>query len=61
MFYNPNFQKSSIVFRIEPDEKIEKIKEGLESGKRMIAEIESKLDTSDIEWCGGRSYLVQKR
>lgn len=37
IFYNPNFEKSLVVFRIEPDEeKQEALKEGLKEGEKMI-------------------------
>lgn len=38
--YNPNFEKSLMVFRIEPDQKkFEKLKEGIENGTQQIKDI----------------------
>lgn len=43
-FYNPNFEKYLIVFRILPDaKKFEKLRKGFSEGERMIKEIENKL------------------
>lgn len=37
MFYNPNFEKNMIIYRISPNEKsFEKLKQGLEKGKELI-------------------------
>lgn len=44
VYYNPNYEKSMCIYRIEPDiEKHDKIREGLESGKKQILAIKSKL------------------
>jgi YqaJ-like viral recombinase domain len=44
MIYNPNFTQSYFIFRIFPDqEKIEKLKVGLEKGKQLIIELKNKL------------------
>lgn len=44
IIYNPNFQKSMLVFRIEPDkEKFEALLKGFEIGKAKIKEIKEKL------------------
>jgi len=38
--YNPNFEQSLVIFRIEADEeKHEKLKKGLETGRKLIKEI----------------------
>lgn len=40
IYYNPNFDRDLIVFRIEPDkEKQEKLKLGIESGRELINKI----------------------
>lgn len=37
VFYNPNFEKSMIIFRIEPNKKtFEKLKEGIKKGQELI-------------------------
>lgn len=37
VFYNPNFHKSLIIFRIKPDkEKQKKLREGIKKGKQLI-------------------------
>ena len=39
-FYNPNFEKNTIIFRLYPDlVKIEKLKVGIERGKNLIKEL----------------------
>lgn len=44
MFYNPNFDKNNIVFRIYPDMvKQEKLIMGIAKGKKLIEEIEFRL------------------
>ncbi len=46
VFWNGNFEKNLIVFRIEPDIAMqEKLKIGIEKGKTMIKEIELKLNS----------------
>lgn len=43
--FNPNFEQSLVVYRIMRDETmIEKLKIGVESGKKMIEEIKNKLN-----------------
>ena len=43
--YNPNFEESMIVIRVEADStKQGAIKVGLETGKRMIEDIKSKME-----------------
>ena len=45
-FYNPNFVKYKIIFRILPDtEKVSKLQKGMIMGKQMIEEIERKMET----------------
>lgn len=42
--YNPNFQKSLVIFRILPDEEMQKkLLTGLVAGKKMIQAVEKKL------------------
>ena len=44
VIYNPNFKKSILVYRIEPDkEKFEKLLNGFDVGKKLILEIKEKL------------------
>ncbi|MCK9544693.1 MAG: YqaJ viral recombinase family protein [Novosphingobium sp.] len=39
VFYNPNYKLTTTIFRIYPDEiKFEKLKKGIEEGKKMIKE-----------------------
>jgi hypothetical protein len=46
--YNPNFQKSMLVFRITPDkEKFEALEKGFEIGIQKIKEIKSKLNQNE--------------
>lgn len=43
--YNPNYEDNLLVFRIKPDkEKFEKIKVGLEEGKKIIKDIKSQYE-----------------
>jgi len=45
IIYNPNFEKSMFIFRILPDkEKFEKLKIGLEEGKKQILSLREKLN-----------------
>lgn len=44
-FYNVNFDKNLLVFRIEPDEKKqEKLKKGIDAGKELIKDLENKFN-----------------
>jgi hypothetical protein len=44
VIYNPNFKKSMLVFRIEPDkEMFDKLLNGFEVGKKLILELKEKL------------------
>lgn len=44
-YYNPNFQKSSVRFTFGPDEEMqEKLKVGMEEGKKLINALESKYE-----------------
>ena len=46
ILYNPNFKKSLLIFRIEPDKEMQdKLLIGIEKGKEMIKEIEKKIAT----------------
>ena len=48
-FYNPNFDKNMLVFRIEPDyASREKLIMGIEKGKKIINELEQKYGNSRI-------------
>ena len=39
VYYHPNFKENLVIFRIEPDEeKFEKLKLGIEKGKKLISE-----------------------
>lgn len=45
VIYNPNFKKSILVYRIEPDkEKFEKLLNGFDVGKKLILSIKEKLN-----------------
>lgn len=49
VFYNPNFDKNMLVFRITPElTKQEKLIVGLEKGKKLIKELEQKYGNSKI-------------
>lgn len=44
MYYNPNYQKSNVIFRIYPDEeKFAELRRGIEIGKGMINNIKAKI------------------
>lgn len=45
VFYNPNFQKSLIIFRIKPDKEMqEKLKKGIKSGVELIKKYKKTYD-----------------
>ncbi len=47
VFYNPNFEKNMLIFRIIPDKKQHlKLIEGIVKGKKMISEIEKKYQSN---------------
>lgn len=50
VFYNPNFERNMLVFRIEPElSKQEKLILGLEKGKKLIINLEQKYANREVQ------------